>query len=71
MERDEAERVTVNLAIGRILRIMSRPAQPGDMAEYERCRGLILDISGEPAREIIPMPLPGWNFGHGNTGVIE
>jgi hypothetical protein len=38
------ETQTVNLAIGRILRIMSRPALPGDVAEYERCRGLILDL---------------------------
>jgi hypothetical protein len=35
---------TVNLAMGRIFRLMSRPAQPGDVAEYERCRGLILDL---------------------------
>lgn len=35
---------TVNLAIGRILRLASRPNQPGDVAEYERCRALILDL---------------------------
>lgn len=31
------------LALGRILRMASRPAQPGDIAEYERCRALLLD----------------------------
>ena len=27
----------VRLAMGRIFRMGSRPTQPGDMAEYERC----------------------------------
>lgn len=31
------------LALGRILRLASRPEQPGDVADYERCRALILD----------------------------
>ena len=31
------------LAFGRILRMAARPVQPGDLAEYDRCRGLILD----------------------------
>ena len=34
---------TVNLALGRIFRMASRPAQRGDVAEYERCRALIMD----------------------------
>jgi len=33
----------VDLAIGRIFRLCSRPAQPGDVEEYERCRRIILD----------------------------
>jgi hypothetical protein len=37
------------LALGRILRLGSRPSQPGDIAEYERCRALILDALAEPA----------------------
>lgn len=46
MGRDQMttqDRQIVNLAIGRIFRMASRPSQPGDVAEYERCRGLILD----------------------------
>lgn len=38
------ENATVQLALGRIFRMASRPTQPGDVAEYERCRGVILDI---------------------------
>lgn len=38
------ENATVQLAIGRILRMGSRPTQPGDVAEYERCRAIILDL---------------------------
>ncbi len=41
MARDDA--TIINLAIGRIFGMASRPAQPGDAAEYQRCRGLILD----------------------------
>jgi len=33
----------VELAIGRILRMGSRPTRPGDIEEYERCRRIILD----------------------------
>lgn len=43
------EAQTVNLAIGRIFRMASRPTQAGDVAEYERCRRLILNIiEGQP-----------------------
>jgi hypothetical protein len=34
-----------HLALGRLFRIMSRPYQPGDDAEYGRVRGIILDAS--------------------------
>lgn len=40
------EQTTVELAIGKIFRMMSRPTEPGDVAEYERCRAIILDIAG-------------------------
>ena len=67
-----SDRELVNLAFGRIFRLMSRPNRPGDMEEYERCRALILDAIGEPTPErAMDRPLPGWNFGRGNTGVIE
>ena len=58
---------TMELAIGRIFRIMSRSEQPGDVAEYERCRSLILDcadelgISGKGPS--VGINKPGWNFG--------
>lgn len=35
---------TVELALGRIFRMGARPTQDGDVAEYERCRGIIMDI---------------------------
>lgn len=34
---------TAELAFGRVLRLVSRPEQVGDVAEYERCRAIILD----------------------------
>lgn len=33
----------VDLAIGRIFRIMSRPFKSGDLEEYERCRKIVMD----------------------------
>ena len=44
-----AEITVVNLAFGRIFRVMSRPERPGDIAEYERCRAIILDLC-DPAQ---------------------
>jgi len=44
-ELSELEKdTTVKLALGRILRMGSRPTQPGDVQEYERCKGIIIDI---------------------------
>lgn len=42
------------LALGRILRMASRPAQPGDVAEYERCRALIMDLITAPSQDYTP-----------------
>lgn len=39
----------VELALGRIFRMGSRPAQPGDVAEYERCRAIIMQVTEEAA----------------------
>jgi hypothetical protein len=35
----------INLAIGRIFRMASRPTQPGDIEEYERCKAIIMDLA--------------------------
>lgn len=48
-----ADSKTVELALGRIFRLMSRQPQPGDVAEYERCRALILDRC-EPVHSYAP-----------------
>jgi hypothetical protein len=42
----EIETGIVNLALGRIFLLMSRPFQPGDVEEYERCRRIVMDHSG-------------------------
>ena len=68
------ERATVELAIGRIFRMGSRPSQPGDEAEYDRCRGIVLDLLADdrkPGNSQLTAPWPGWNFGSENRGVIE
>lgn len=33
----------ISLAIGRIFLLASRPEQEGDVAQYERCRSIILN----------------------------
>lgn len=40
------------LAFGRILRLASRPEQPGDVEEYERCRAIIMELAD---------PTPGYS----------
>ncbi len=47
-EQMSAEEIaTVNMAIGRIFRLGSRPGQEGDAAEYWNCRSAILNLLGE------------------------
>lgn len=50
---------TVNLAIGRIFRMASRPEQAGDGAEYQRCRSIILDLL-DPTGNAYPDMRPCW-----------
>lgn len=57
------------LAFGRILRMAARPEQPGDVAEYERCRKIILDEAEAAGIDISRPPglgtfRPGWNAGN-------
>lgn len=44
MTQDEA-RTMCELAIGRLLRLGSRPEQPGDIEQYHQCRAIVLDLS--------------------------
>lgn len=47
-----AERDTLaQLAIGRILRLLSRPGQPGDVERYEDARAVILAIRDAAERD--------------------
>jgi hypothetical protein len=48
---DAETRVSVECALGRIFRLLSRPAQPGDVEQYEAARRVILD-SLEPGTEV-------------------
>lgn len=54
MTVDRTERKLVELALGRIFRIMSRPFRPGDIEEYERCRRIVLDNAPEATEDWIP-----------------
>lgn len=53
--RSEGDSV-IELALGRIFRLGSRPTQPGDVEEYERCRALIFEAAaaGLPAADWRP-----------------
>lgn len=44
-EQTQEERAIVELALGRIFRMGSRATQPGDVAEYERCRAIIMRVA--------------------------
>jgi len=43
-DQDERRKI-VELAIGRIFALGSRPTQPGDVEEYNRCRAIILNAT--------------------------
>ena len=45
----KTERRFVKCAIGRLFSIMSRPYQPGDEEEYEKCRRVVTELCDEPS----------------------
>lgn len=51
---DAVENRAIGLAISRIARMAMRPAEPGDVEEYERCRALIMDLYAPPAPDYAP-----------------
>ncbi len=51
---DNGEREICQLALGRILRIASRPFQQGDIEEYERCRKIAMDTVGDARKSYRP-----------------
>jgi hypothetical protein len=55
VENEESvNRAAIALALGRILRLASRPAQPGDVEQYEDSRRLILDLAGPAKPGYVP-----------------
>lgn len=44
---DAETKKIVELAIGRIFRLGSRPTQPGDIEDYERCRAIIMGAAAD------------------------
>ena len=64
---NSADNATMQLALGRILRLASRPEQSGDIAEYERCRKLFLDAAERKGFSVAIVGIgnhrPGFNFG--------
>lgn len=40
----EEHHAAMNMAIGRLFRLMSRPTQPGDVEQFYRCRSVVLDL---------------------------
>ncbi len=43
----KADRKAVEMAIGRIFRIMSRPYKKGDEEQYEEARNVVMSILGD------------------------
>lgn len=46
MSNPDGPSTLAELALGRIFLLGSRPFQPGDIEEYERCRAIVLDAVG-------------------------
>lgn len=51
MSDEETRRRLMDAAIGRLLRLGSRPAQPGDEMEYEALRAAVMDRALPAMRE--------------------
>lgn len=49
----------VELCIGRILHMGSRPEQPGDAADYLLCRNMVMDILDDPSQPFVDVR-PNW-----------
>lgn len=47
----------MNLALGRIFRLLSRPFTPGDVEAYFQARGVILDITDSTLKARLPAAL--------------
>ena len=60
---DTEANAVIALALGRIFRLGSRPTQPGDVREYERCRALIIEAAAAE------LPAEDWrpNFARDRT----
>lgn len=59
MSREEKDAL-VRLALGHILRISSRPAQRGDVEEYERCRAIVLDLTDSSTHPVTSTWTPNY-----------
>lgn len=57
------EQKAVELALGRIFRLMSRPTQAGDVEQYETARGVILECTAPVAVSYAPNYARDWNKG--------
>lgn len=44
MSREEAE-VALDLALGRLFKLCSRPEQPGDIEQYEKLRAVAMEAA--------------------------
>jgi hypothetical protein len=44
----------VQMALGRIFKLMSRPTQDGDIEQYEAARRVVLAYSDEAAPDYVP-----------------
>ena len=53
LNADERRRA-VQLALGRIFRIMSRPAEPGDAEQYEAARQVVIECAPALPADWIP-----------------
>ena len=50
----ESVNAAIRLALGRIFRLLAYPATVGDIAQYEQCRKLILDLCDDPPEDKTP-----------------
>lgn len=62
---EEERRQAVMLALGRMFRLAARPAQPGDVAEYEAARAVVMAVLDPP-----PFVDPGPNYARDRKAIV-
>jgi len=61
----EEKKMLMNLSLGRIFKLMSRPFQKGDIQQYEEAKAIFIQCAEDLGlkKDVTEFHVPGTNFG--------